>query len=114
MANISRTADPIFNIFFFKCAEFNFESPICNYFFDISYSFFTKREKLIFGPGNREIGNSAKFRRDGEKRLPDSESATQNYIETTGLISVQKKKFNFVDLCNLIYSKHLPTTSFHF
>ena len=50
-------------------------------------------------PGNNEIGNTSKFRRDGEKRMPDSESETQNYIETTGFISVQKKKFHFVDLC---------------
>ena len=32
--------------------------------------------------------------------MPDSKSATQNYKETTGFISVQKKKFHFVDLCN--------------
>ena len=40
-----------------------------NQILDISHWFFTKREKLIFGPGNHEIGNSAKFRRDGEKRF---------------------------------------------
>ena len=55
----------------------------------ISYTFFTKREKLIFGPGNHEIGNTAKFRRDGEKQIPDSDSATQNHVETTGFIPVQ-------------------------
>ena len=72
-------------------------------YLDISYSFFTKREKLIFGPGNHEIGNTVKFWRDGEKRMPDSESATQNCTETTGFISVQKKKFHFVDLCYQSY-----------
>ena len=71
MANVSGTAEPIFDFFFLKCAEFISESPICNEIFDISFSFFTKGEKLIFGPGNHEIGNTAKFRRDGEKRMPD-------------------------------------------
>ena len=93
MANISKTANPIFNIFFFKCAEFNFESPICIQIFDISYSFFTKREKLIFGPGNHEIGNTAKFRRDGEKWMPDSDSTSQNHMETTGFMPVSKTFF---------------------
>ena len=60
-----------------------------NQILDISHSFFTKREKLIFGPGSHEIDKTTKFRRDGEKRIPDSESATQNYIETTGFISAQ-------------------------
>ena len=38
----------------------------------------TKREKLIFGPGNHETGNTAKFGRNGEKPIPDSDSVTQN------------------------------------
>ena len=61
MANISRTADPIFNFFFLKCAEFNLESPISGQIFDISHSFSKKLEKPIFRPGNHEIGNTAKF-----------------------------------------------------
>ena len=48
-----------------------------------------------------KFGITAKFQRDGEKWKPDLDSATQNYIETTGFISVQKKKFHFVDLCYL-------------
>ena len=66
--------------------------------FDISLSFSEKLEKVIFRPGNHEIGNTAKFRRDGGKRMSDLEWATQNCIETTSFISVQKKKFHFVDL----------------
>ena len=66
MANISRTADPIFNFFFLKCAEFNLESPISGQIFDISHSISKKLEKLIFRPGNHEIGNTAKFWRDGK------------------------------------------------
>ena len=61
MANISRTADPIFNFFFLKCAEFNLESPISGQILDISHSFSKKLEKLIFRPGNHEIGNTAKL-----------------------------------------------------
>ena len=49
-----------------------------NQIFRISFSFFTKREKVVFVPGNREIGNTAKFWRDGKKPMPDSDSATQN------------------------------------
>ena len=90
MANISRTADPIFNFFFLKCAEFNLESPISGQIFDISLSFSEKLEKLIFRPGNHEIGNTAKFWRDGKKRIPDSDSATQNCMETSGFVSGQK------------------------
>ena len=90
MANISRTADPIFNFFFLKCAEFNLESPISGQIFDISHSFSKKLEKLIFRPGNHEIGNTAKFWRDGKKRIPDSDSATQNCMETSGFVSGQK------------------------
>ena len=48
--------------------------------------------------------------------MPDSESATQNFKETTGFISVQKKKFHFVDLCNdiitvleIIFCSFLPS-----
>ena len=67
MANISRTADPIFNFFFLKCAEFNLESPISGQIFDISLSFSEKLKKLIFRPGNHEIGNTAKFWRVGKK-----------------------------------------------
>ena len=39
--------------------------------FDISHSFSEKLEKLIFRPGNHEICNTAKFWRDGKKRIPD-------------------------------------------
>ena len=92
MANISRTADPIFNFFFLKCAKFNLESPISGQIFNISLSFSEKLEKLIFRPGNHEIGNTAKFRRDGKKRTPDSDSATQDNMETSGLVSGQKIK----------------------
>ena len=59
--------------------------------FDISHSFSEKLEKLIFRPGNHEIGNTAKFWLDGKNRIPDSDSATQNYTETSGLVSGQKK-----------------------
>ena len=90
MANISRTADPIFNFFFFKCAEFNLESPVSGQIFDISLSFSEKLEKLIFRPGNHEIGNTAKLWRDGKKRIPDSDSATRNCMETSGFVSGQK------------------------
>ena len=81
MANISRMADSIFNIFFFKCAKFNFESPMSSQILHISFSFFTKREKVVFVPGNGKIGNTAKFWRDGKKPMPDSDSATQNYYK---------------------------------
>ena len=60
MANISRTGNPILTIIL-KCAEFNSESPMTSQIFDISYSLFTKRKKQIFVPGNREIGNTAKY-----------------------------------------------------
>ena len=90
MANISRTADPIFNFFFFKCAEFNLESALLGQIFDISHGFSGKLEKLIFRPGNHEIGNTAKFWRDWKKRIPDSDSATQNCMETSGFVSGQK------------------------
>ena len=90
MANISRTADPIFNFFFLKCAEFNLETDIFGQIFDISHNFSEKLEKLIFRPGNQEIGNTAKFCRDGKKRIPDSDSATQNCMETSGFSSGQK------------------------
>ena len=73
MANISRTADPIFNFFFFKFAEFNLESPVSGRIFDISHSFFEKLEKLIFRPGSHEIVNTEKFWRDGKKRIRDSD-----------------------------------------
>ena len=36
--------------------------------FNISHSFFEKCEKLIFRPGNHEIGNTAKSWRDREKQ----------------------------------------------
>ena len=90
MANISRTADPIFNFFFLKCAEFNLESPISGQIFDISLNSSEKLEKLIFRPGNHEIGNTAKLGRDGKNRIPDSDSATQNYMETSCFVSGQK------------------------
>ena len=90
MANISRTADPIFNFFFLKCAEFNLESRISGQIFNISHSFSEKLKKLIFRPGNHEIGNTAKFWRDRKKRIPDSDSATQKCMETSGFVSGQK------------------------
>ena len=37
-----------------------------NQILHISFTFFTKREKVVFVPGNREIGNTAKFWRDGK------------------------------------------------
>ena len=43
----------------------------------------------MFGPGNHGIGNTAKFRRDGDKRMPDSDSAAQNHMESTGFVPVQ-------------------------
>ena len=89
MANISRKADPIFSFFFFKCAEFNLESQMSGQIFDISHSFSEKLEKLIFRPRNHEIGNTAKFWRDGTKRMPDSDSATKNYMKITGYVSGQ-------------------------
>ena len=58
--------------------------------FDISHSFSEKLEKLIFRPGNHEIGNTAKFWRDGKNRIPDSDSVTQNCMETSGFASGQK------------------------
>ena len=89
MVNISGTAEPIFDFFLLKCAEIHSESLHVNRFSISLTVFFTKREKLIFGPGNHEIGNTAKFRRDGEKRMPDSDSATKNHMETTGSMPVQ-------------------------
>ena len=53
--------------FFFKCAEFYYESLICIQIFDISNGVLTKHEKLIRVPGNHEIGNTAKFWPDGIK-----------------------------------------------
>ena len=91
MANISRTADPIFNFFFLKCAEFNLESPILGQIFDISHSFSKKLEKLIFRPGNHEIGNTSKFWRDEKKRIPDSDSAAKNCMK---VVLFQDKKLS--------------------
>ena len=71
-------ADPIFNFLFLKCAKFKFELPMSNQILHISFSFFRKREKVDFVPGNRDIGNTAKFWRDGKKPMSDSDSATQN------------------------------------
>ena len=38
-----------------------------------------------------------------KKLIPDSDSATPNYMETSGFVSEQKK-VNFVDLCYLYYT----------
>ena len=57
--------------------------------FDISHNFSEKLEKLIFRPGNHEIVNTAKFWRDGKKPMPDSDSATQNCMETSGFVTGQ-------------------------
>ena len=48
---------------FKRCAVFNYKYK-CSIFpqsFDIISCFFTKFEKPIFGPGNYEFGNTAKF-----------------------------------------------------
>ena len=45
--------------------------------------------KTDFRPGNHEIGNTDKFWRDGTKRMPDSDSATKNYMKTAGFVSGQ-------------------------
>ena len=57
---------------------------------DIFHTFSKKLEKLIFRPGSHEIGNTAKFWRDGKKRIPDSDTATRNCMETSGFVSGQK------------------------
>ena len=66
------------------------ESPVLGLIFDIFHNFSEKLEKQIFRPGNHEIGNTAKFWRDGKKRISDSDSATQNCMETSGFVSGQK------------------------
>ena len=63
--------------------------------FDVSHSFSETLEKLIFRPGNHEIGNTAKFWRDGKKRIPDSDSATQNCMEASCFVSGQKVELIF-------------------
>ena len=106
MANISRTADPIFNFFFLKCAEFNLESRTLGQIFDISLNFSEKLEKLIFRPGNHEIGNTAKFWRGGKKPMPHSVSAIQ--IIWKQLVWFQhKKKINFVGQCYISETKSI-------
>ena len=73
------------------------------------YSFFTKREKLIYGPGNHVTGNTAKFWRDGKKRIPDSDSATQNCMETSGFASGQKACWPVLLIsCAFIFKKCNP------
>ena len=95
MANISRTADPIFNFFFLKCAEFNVESPITGQIFDISLSFSEKLEKLIFRPGNHEIGNNDVMEKtDSGFGLSDPKLYRRKWF------CFRTKKVNFVDLCN--------------
>ena len=54
---------------------------------------------MIFGPGNHEIGNTTKFRCDDEKRMADSESATQKLFRNDWFYFSTEKKFHFVDMC---------------
>ena len=56
---------------------------------------------MISGPGNHEIGNTTKFRRDGEKRIPDSDSATEFNLEFT-----YDDKFNVLFAIKFANNKH--------
>ena len=106
MANISRTADPIFNFFFLKCAEFNLESPILGQIFDISHNFSEKLEKLIFRPGNHEIDNTAKFWRDGKKNEFRIRTQRQKKLFRNKWFCFRTNKVNFVDLCIVCVTLH--------
>ena len=99
-----------FQFLFFKCVEFNLKSPVLGQILDNSHNF---SEKLIFRPGKHEIGNAAKFWRDGKKRIPDFDSATQNCTETSDFVS-GKKRVNFVYLCyHKILLQFLEFNSIH-
>ena len=88
MAYISRTADPIFNFFFFLNAQ-NF---IWNRLYRVKFStspivFFRKTRKTNFQTWQPWNWQNCKILTWWKKRTPDSDSATQNYMKTTGFAS---------------------------
>ena len=86
-------------LYFFKCTELNFESPISGKIFDISHSFIEKTRKTYFQtwqPWNWQYCETLTW----WKKTDSGFGLNNSKLYGNKWFCFKTKKVNFVDLCN--------------